>query len=80
MDFNKLGPLPTLHPRYEAVRNAKIELESFLIDYAKRHSLTASEQLMLLGEATYRLGQLCVSGERRRKDGGDGPEQHVSVP
>lgn len=69
MDFSKLGPLPTEHPRSEVVRNAKIELESFLIENAKRHSLTASEQLMMLGEATYRLGQLCVSGERRRKDG-----------
>lgn len=69
MDFSKLGPLPIEHPRSEVVRNARIELDAFLFEYAKKHSLTASEQLMLLGEATYRLGQLCVSGERRRKGG-----------
>lgn len=62
----KFGPLPEVHPRHDQVARAKIELEEFVSSIRKKHSLTPSEEFMLLGEIVARLGNMCVISERRK--------------
>lgn len=63
-------PWPALPPRLKAVHDAGAELELALARLREQYALTPSEEFMLLGGAVKRLGEMCVSAERRMlKDG-----------
>lgn len=49
--MNDLGPLPTIHERHVPVEMARRELDTFLIELAKKHNLTSAEHLSLLAGA-----------------------------
>lgn len=53
-----------LHPRHQIVEQAKKELGLFLIDWEKKHGLTASEWLAILSREIQLLASSCVTQER----------------
>lgn len=66
--MDDLGPLPTLHPRHVPCAVAGNELSLFLLDWQRKHELTATEFQLILAEAMRSNLQFLVQIERRRKD------------
>lgn len=57
--------LPTAHPREGVTRKADQELEGFVLDLMKKHTLTYAEAFSLLAIQVHRLSSMCLSAERR---------------
>lgn len=53
-----------IHPRESIVRDASLELESFVIQWLKKHELTYGEIFTLLGEMICRTAKYAVRAER----------------
>ena len=70
--MDDLGPLPKVHPRELATELAWADLYGWLIDWAVRHSLTRSEELMLLTRICSEQAASRVRAERRRSGRGKG--------
>lgn len=54
-----------IHPRESIVKEASIDLDTFLIQWNKKHELTYGELFTLLGELVLRMAKYAVRAERR---------------
>lgn len=65
----KRGPLPKVHPREVATREAAIEASDWFHPWRAKHNLTPSEAMMILAELQRDLARMCVATERRKANG-----------
>lgn len=73
--MSHLFNLPKIHPRAAIATKAGCELESFLADWTQRHTLTATEELMILNNAIGRTLKYCLRSERHPKQPSKGADE-----
>jgi hypothetical protein len=61
------GPLPEVHPRDDAIREAKKELSQHIEDVRLWHSLTSAELMFVITETMSEISRSLIALERRKR-------------